>query len=185
MVRRAALLALLAGCAAPPPAGLEKPPASWEAALKKADDAMGALRTRLTEKLLAEVNARGPASAIRVCRDEAPAAAKDAAAKLGVEVGRTSAKLRNPANAPRPWMKAYLDEVSALPAQEVGARFFDLGDRIGVLRPIPTGPLCVRCHGAALEPAVKDALARDYPLDRAVGFKEGELRGLFWAESPK
>ena len=51
-----------------------------------------------------------------------------------------------------------------------GARF---------MAPIMTGPLCLTCHGAQLSPAVKAALAKDYPGDQATGFKAGDLRGAF------
>ena len=63
----------------------------------------------------------------------------------------------------------------------------DLGDKVGVLRPIVERPMCAGCHGPAeqLHPAVKLALTERYPADRAVGFVDGEIRGWFWVEMPK
>jgi mono/diheme cytochrome c family protein len=62
----------------------------------------------------------------------------------------------------------------------------DLGDRVGVLRPIPNAALCVQCHGPVgrLAPDVRAFLAVAYPDDRAVGFEEGDVRGFVWAEAP-
>jgi hypothetical protein len=56
-----------------------------------------------------------------------------------------------------------------------------------VLRPIAERALCAGCHGPAeaLSPAVSSVLADRYPVDQAVGFKEGEIRGWFWVEMPK
>jgi hypothetical protein len=62
----------------------------------------------------------------------------------------------------------------------------DLGDRVGVLRPIGTAGVCLQCHGpvSRLSPDVLAYLAQAYPDDRAVGFEEGDLRGFAWAEAP-
>jgi mono/diheme cytochrome c family protein len=62
----------------------------------------------------------------------------------------------------------------------------DLGDRVGVLRPLPTAATCTKCHGSAerLSPEVRAILAAAYPQDKATGFEEGDLRGFIWAESP-
>ena len=82
-------------------------------------------------------------------------------------------------------MQPFLDRWKGRPAKEVPGRVVDLGDRIGVLRPIGTAPLCLTCHGPALAPEVREALAAKYPKDAARGFREGDLRGLLWAEVPK
>ena len=50
---------------------------------------------------------QGPAQAIDVCRLEAPAIAA-AASVNGVAIGRTSFRLRNPANAPTVWQQTGL-----------------------------------------------------------------------------
>jgi hypothetical protein len=63
----------------------------------------------------------------------------------------------------------------------------DLGDRIGVLRPIAHRPVCASCHGPVdtRQPAVRAELRSRYPQDRALGFADGEIRGWFWVELPK
>lgn len=180
-----AILFAVMGCSAPAPRALERPPEDWKRAVERGDAAIETLKVGLVQRLIDEVNKNGPVGAIRVCGDEAQAIARRAAEKHGVGMGRTSHRLRNPANAPRPWAKSYVDAAPGLPANEVGARFYDLGDRVGFLRPILTGPLCLKCHGESLEPAVGEVLKRSYPNDRATGFKENELRGFFWVEVPK
>jgi hypothetical protein len=63
----------------------------------------------------------------------------------------------------------------------------DLGDKVGVLRPIVERPMCASCHGSAgrMDSGVRLVLQDRYPADRAVGFTEGEIRGWFWVEMPK
>jgi mono/diheme cytochrome c family protein len=108
-------------------------------------------------------------------------------ASTGVGLGRTSHRLRNAANAPPAWAAPYVAAAAGKKAAEVKPVAVDLGDRIGLLRPIPTGQGCLRCHGPAegLTPGVRDALSRGYPADQATGFAEGDLRGFFWAEASR
>lgn len=105
----------------------------------------------------------------------------------GVELGRTSHRLRNPANAPRAWARAVVEGAVGAKAAAESLRVFDLGERVGVLRPIGTAPMCTRCHGAAetVRAAIGPVLAAAYPKDEAVGFAPGDLRGFMWAEVPK
>lgn len=172
-------------CGSPPPQALDRPPEGWKSAIERGDVAIESLKTGLVQKLIDEVNKSGPVGAIRVCGDEAQAIARRAAEKHGVEIGRTSHRLRNPTNAPRPWAKAYVESASGLPLDDVGAKFYDLGERIGFVRPILMGPLCLKCHGESLDLAVAEVLKRSYPDDRAIGFKENQLRGFFWVEARK
>jgi len=123
--------------------------------------------------------ARGPAAAVDACRTRAPAIALEAAGP-GVELGRSSHRLRNPANAPRPWVRPLLDDYVA---GGRAPRVVDLGGgRFGYVEPILTQPLCVACHGAQVDGAVAARIAELYPRDEATGFAAGDLRGLFWAE---
>jgi len=165
----AAAAALLAG-AAP------------EADLARGAEILAPFKERLQAALRAGL-ARGPAEAIEACRSEAPEIAASLS-REGVRVGRTSHRLRNPANAPPAWAAPLLEEFVADPAARA-PRVVRLGDaRRGYVEPILMQPLCVTCHGDAVPEAVAAKLAELYPEDRAVGFAVGELRGLFWAEFP-
>jgi hypothetical protein len=72
-------------------------------------------------------------------------------------------------------------------AREVDGYAVDLGDRIGVMRPVSERQICGDCHGSLehLSPRVRETLWQIYPADRAVGFREGEIRGWYWVEIPK
>jgi len=104
----------------------------------------------------------------------------------GVAVGRTSHRLRNPANAPEPWMVPLLDELRAAAPRPGSWHAVDLGARgTGYVEPIYLQPLCATCHGEAVEGALLERIRTLYPTDEAVGFHVGELRGLFWAIVPR
>ncbi len=53
------------------------------------------------------------------------------------------------------------------------------GPEFRFMQAIPTGALCLNCHGQALAPAVQDKIDALYPDDTATGYSEGDLRGAF------
>jgi RND family efflux transporter MFP subunit len=154
--------------------------ANPEAARARAAAVIADLKLEL-EAALAAALALGPEAAIQTCRVEAPRiAAKHA--RDGVRVGRTSHRLRNPANAPATWMQPPLDEFRNAPPKPGSSRTVDLGARgIGYIEPIYLKPVCTTCHGNAIEPALLERIRAQYPDDQAFGFEEGDFRGLFWA----
>jgi len=119
--------------------------------------------------------------AISICRDKAP----QIAAKLsvdGVQMGRSSHRLRNAANAPQDWLApivaAYADG-----SHELAPRSVDIGGgRTGYVEPITVQPLCLTCHGTELQPELAARIVELYPDDAATGFAAGDFRGVFWVE---
>ena len=203
MPRVAALaLVLAAGCAggpAPGPAGIPAPappaarvrvedaPAELRPALARAEAAVKTLRDRIAARLSAELASRGIVKALAVCRREAPALAAEISAQTGVEVGRTGTRPRAGVGPPRPWIAPVVEAIAARRADEVPAVVLDLGDRVGLLRPVAVVPLCLSCHGPAerVLPEVKLAADGAPATDRAAAYSEGDLRGFFWAEVRK
>lgn len=149
---------------------------------KQLADAVAKVRVALGSALKSAL-AEGPESAIDVCRVEAPRLAKQASTRK-ITVGRTSHRLRNAANAPAPWMLPFLAEFDALDAAPGRSRSIDLGESgTGYVEAIYTQGLCLTCHGENVAPALLEKIRTSYPEDAAIGFRAGELRGLFWAVS--
>jgi hypothetical protein len=142
-----------------------------------------ALLRELTEAL----TRGGPATAMKSCHIDVTSVSQRIGRYEGIAAGRTSHRLRNPTNTPRPWAADIVKSHAGQRAQDVEGFAVDLGDRLGVLRPIAQRSECANCHGPAerLQPAVREALADRYPADRALGFTEGEIRGWFWVEISK
>lgn len=191
MVMRRALLAWLLALAAPVRGG-DAPLPSPRAAVDPAVEGrrlVGELKRRLTGALT-EAMRESPASAIAVCRTEAPAIARSLASG-GATVGRATRKPRNPANLAAGWQAEALDHFEGQVANGDpldGASWSrKLRDgRTAYAEPLVIQPLCVTCHGPvdAMPKALGDALAAQYPNDRATGYAVGDLRGVAWAELP-
>ena len=126
----------------------------------------------------------GPTNAIAACRVEAPKLAAEASTG-GVRVGRTSTKLRNPANAPKPWMVPVLERYAEGAKEREPSVVFIDDDTVGYVEPIYAQPLCLTCHGQTIAPEVSAELEKLYPEDQATGYAAGDLRGVFWAELPR
>jgi hypothetical protein len=122
---------------------------------------------------------------VTVCRTDAPRLAAEVGRERDVAIGRTSDRLRNPGNAPPAWARAAVESSGGRPAADVKPVAVDLGDRVGLLRPIVAGQACTRCHGAreSIPQDVAARLAGEYPDDRALGYGAGDHRGFFWVEA--
>ncbi len=156
-------------------------------AVERAGRALQSLQAALMTRLRQAMEQGGPRQAVGICRDEAQTITRKIKSEQGMAVGRTSHRLRNPANAAPEWAKALVEAAAGRKAAAVEPQVVDLGDRIGVLRPIGLADMCLRCHGPAeaVKRDIGDLLDAAYPADQAVGFAVGDLRGWGWAEVPK
>jgi len=140
----------------------------------------------LQTELQAAMASSGPAGAIDVCADRAPAIAQALSEESGAVVRRTAFRHRNPAGAPdeaeAAIMSQWLTQPFAADGQPRQAQVIGQsreGPTLLWMRAIPTGKQCLACHGPAgsIAPDVQAAISARYPRDRATGFAEGELRG--------
>jgi hypothetical protein len=173
-----------------PPGGpwpIAEAPPELQVPVARADLVIASMQDALLRELNAALAQGGPVLAMKSCHINVIGLTQRIARQEGVAAGRTSDRLRSPTNAPRPWAAPLVRRYAGRPAHEVDGFVADLGDRVGVLRPIAQRPLCVTCHGPAdrISPVIQDAIRDRYPTDRATGFAEGEIRGWFWVEMPK
>jgi len=136
-----------------------------------------------------------PETAIGVCRDIAPQITGKISRENGWRMTRVSSKVRNPLlGMPDAWEQKVLSEFELRAGQgekypdmvfsnvveESGVRYYRF------MKPIPTQPLCLICHGSdeQLPEGVKAELASNYPMDRARGYRVGELRGAVSIKQP-
>jgi hypothetical protein len=139
---------------------------------------------QLRTALQAALNEGGPLAAIQVCNEAAPAIAQASEARSGAAVGRTSLKLRNPANAPDAHERAALDAFAKAMEPEgqdpPPERIDVLADgRVRYMSAIVMQPPCLACHGESIAPQVAEAIDALYPQDEARGYRVGDLRGAF------
>jgi len=155
--------------------------------IKQSRQAVKQFFGQLKGELQAAMKAGGPVNAIEVCSEKAPAIARDVSKEKGLQIGRTSLKPRNPANAPDQWEKAVLKEFEQRKADGEHLKKMEKHEIVEqngqqvfrYMKAIPTGELCLKCHGTQLDPAVSARLEKLYPEDRATGYSKGDLRGAF------
>lgn len=186
-----ALLAQVPGPQAPPDKFATYPvsgaPADLRPAIQRGDNLLTPLKSAFTTGLTRAMDVGGPPAALRSCHLDSSAAAYRAAREQNIAAGMTSARLRTPTNRPRSWAEPVVAQYTGRPAAGVDGFVVDLGDRVGLLRPLVQQSTCSPCHGTAeqLDTRVKAELRDRYPADRAVGFRNGEIRGWLWVEVPK
>ena len=142
---------------------------------------------KLKAALGAAMQARGPEGALEVCNKQAPAIAAEVSQGSGWSIARTSLKPRNAASAPDAYERKIMEAFNAriakgekadgLVSAEVvegnGAKTFRF------IKAIPTGEVCMTCHGDTVDPGLKQKILALYPDDQATGFKQGDMRGVF------
>lgn len=178
----AALLAALPAVAAAEP----------DALVAEARGIIQGFMGELKGELQAAMTAEGPVKAIEVCNRVAPGIAEAHSERSGWRIGRTSLKLRSPANAPDAWETQVMQAFEARKAHgepPAGIDHFAVVERDGgkvfrYMKAIPTDEVCTKCHGSEIAPPVVAKLDELYPQDRARGFRQGDLRGAFTLEKP-
>jgi hypothetical protein len=145
--------------------------------------AIGQLGQEMRKKLLETMQKNGPEGAIDVCAKDAPIISSRIEKELGVVIKRTSLKVRNPRNAPDPVEKALLESLAS--SHQAGGTlpsgvtaFPDNPNRF--YKTITMEQACLKCHGnpATMSEPVRRRIAATYPDDRAIGYKEGDFRGI-------
>jgi Protein of unknown function (DUF3365) len=138
----------------------------------------------LRNSLLNVISTQGMDGAIPFCNENAYSLTTTYSDS--VVVRRTALRYRNPDNRPDSLEQAILDEINTnllsggKPETKVVRR--SSMKEIHFFKPILMQPMCLNCHGTPGKQIQNNTLARIqqlYPDDRAVDFKEGDLRGVW------
>jgi hypothetical protein len=147
----------------------------------------------LKGELKAAMKQGGPVNAIPVCQRKAPSIALELSQKTGWEVGRTSLKPRNASlNAPDAWELKVLEEFEVRKSKGEDVKTMAYSETIEedgkqtyrFMKAVPTGKVCLHCHGTDIKPEVVEVLDEAYPQDQARGYKLGDIRGAFTLSKP-
>ena len=137
----------------------------------------------LRNTLLNAVKEKGFEGAVEFCNTSAFSLTNTFAVN-NITIERTSDKLRNPANAPDSTEQRILSQFikmagsSDKPAAVVER---DGSGNIHYYKPILMQAMCLNCHGnkEQVQPATLAMIKSKYPDDLAIGYKEGDLRGMW------
>lgn len=145
----------------------------------------------LSGKLTEQMKLGGPAQAIPFCNVEAMPLTRELSEEYNVTIKRTSDKLRNQENKPsareleiiNKYHKLISDKREIKPIVEM-----DSNNNKHYYAPIILKENCLACHGKVEEfVSVKtDSIIKSlYPNDKAIGYNEGDLRGIWSIEFKK
>jgi hypothetical protein len=161
-------------------------------AIEKGRAIAGASFHALMAQVTSAMQEGGPAHAVQYCSVQALPLVDSLSRAHGVRIKRTSDRVRAPHDRPdadeRRALEHYLqrvdnDEDASSPVAWI------LGDSIAYYQPIfIVSPNCLKCHGTPGRELDAEAYAKIqqlYPQDEAMGYSEGEFRGLWslrWAK---
>jgi hypothetical protein len=179
-------------------AGFLSPVSAADNIAQYQDEARGVVKTfgqTLGGELKKALQEQGPAAAIGVCKDTAPAIGSQLSRANGWRVSRVSLHARNPMlGFPDAWEQKVLADFDARQARGEAVETMDhaeivtepQGKFFRYLKPVAAQELCLTCHGAKekIPEPVRDALAKAYPQDAAVGYTLGQVRGAVSIKRP-
>ncbi len=132
-------------------------------------------------------------SAMGFCAGKAEEITKEVNAKLpkGVSVRRTALKTRSEKNVPDVTdievMTKYDEKAKAKKLDPKDIQVVEKDGVYRVYKPLMIKKACMKCHGdeATISPEIKAVIKKVYPADMAMGFKEGDFRGVIVSEIKK
>jgi len=156
-----------------------------QAFISKGKEITQASFKELSSNLMEQMKLGGPVQAVPFCNHEAMPITNKMAEKFKVTIKRTSDKIRNPKN------KASVRELEIINKYQYllnqGEELtpiveLDKNNQKHYFAPIQLNSKCLTCHGKLEEKlSVKtDSLIKSfYPNDKAIGYTEGDLRGIW------
>ena len=149
----------------------------------------GALKSELKAQMKADKTGM---AALGFCTAKANEITENVNKKLPeyAKVRRTSLKVRNatknmPDALDEKVMKEYVSAIEAKTFTPKDIKVVQDGDTTRVYKPLVAKAVCLKCHGTDLSPEISKSLTENYPHDKAIGFKEGDLRGVIVSEIKK
>ncbi len=141
----------------------------------------GALKGELKKAM----KAGGPINALDVCNTKANPITEKAAKEHNALISRVSLKNRNPDNVPNDWQRAVLEDFNARAAKGESIKKMGFAEvvehdgkkQLRFMKALPTGGLCLGCHGANIDANVQAKITELYPDDKATGYEKGQVRG--------
>lgn len=133
----------------------------------------------------------GGLKAIEVCNSRATDITASVSKEHGLNIKRTSLKIRNPENTPDAWEQEQLQKfVERKQAGEDPSKIETgvviINGKYRYMKAIPLQDICLGCHGEYVPDQLAEKLKELYPDDQATGFKEGDISGAFSiTEMPK
>ena len=139
----------------------------------------------LSGHLIQQMKLGGPEQAIPFCNIQAMPITSKMAKIYDVTIKRTSNKIRNPENIATDRELEIIEEYqSAIDSkEEITPKIeLDIDGNKHFYAPIKINSKCLSCHGEVekkLSAKIDSLIKTKYPKDKAIGYKDGDLRGIW------
>jgi cytochrome c553 len=144
-------------------------------------------KSHLAKNLMEAMANYGPAGAVEFCNAHALTLTDSMARVQNARIRRVTDRPRNPANQANETELAYINmlKIKADRQEALPPTIMVLDGKMTGYYPIQTAKMCIQCHGMEDTDILPETLAKIkslYPEDKATGYAEGQLRGLFVVE---
>ncbi|MCF8372220.1 MAG: DUF3365 domain-containing protein [Bacteroidales bacterium] len=141
----------------------------------------------LGKNLMHAINSEGTEQAISFCSSRAIPLTDSMALSFDAKIKRVSDRNRNPNNKASTVELDYINnsKEAISKGQTIKPKLITTENGYIGYYPIMTNGLCLKCHGQLNKDIAADLYSKIkqlYPQDSAIGYKEGELRGIWVIE---
>ena len=144
----------------------------------------------LGKNLIGQISTNGTEAALSFCNIKAPVLTDSMSNTVSAKITRVSDQYRNPNNKGNAMEQEYISQSKAHleNKEKVKPQMQEVNGKMVGYYPIMTNKLCLQCHGTIdtdITPSVLSLINEKYPEDKAVGYVENELRGIWVIEMDK
>jgi hypothetical protein len=139
----------------------------------------------LGKNLIKALSTKGAAGAVEFCNTRALPLTDSAAGANGVIIRRLSDQPRNPMNEATGMFAKQIANYKSLVAQgnKPLPAYLDVEGKEYHCFPIMMNAMCLKCHGTnEIDTATQSKLNALYPNDKATGYSENQVRGIWVVE---
>ncbi|WP_179376317.1 c-type heme family protein [Winogradskyella wichelsiae] len=138
----------------------------------------------LGKNLIGTIQKKGTLEALAFCNVRAYPLTDSMSVVHNAIIKRVSDKPRNPKNTANSEELEYINTFKKVIANHEEARPIvkELDNEVRVYYPITTNTICLQCHGKpneTIEASTLKKIKRLYPMDKAVGYNNNEVRGIW------
>ncbi len=149
-----------------------------------AQQAVSKAKAELGKTLLNAISSKGAAYAVGFCSEKAVPLINEMSEQFNVKLKRVSDRPRNQANLAN---EEELNAIKSFKAQlekkeKLSPSFRETETEFIGYYPIETNQMCMQCHGKKgtdIHASVHDNILKMYPEDKATGYSENQIRGIW------
>jgi len=143
-----------------------------------------ATKSVLGKNLMGAIKSKGTEGALEFCNTRAYPLTDSMALASNTKIKRVSDKTRNPKNVANAMELEYikLAKNALSKGEKPTPQVREIEGKMLVYVPITTNKMCMQCHGdknTDISKKTLEKISELYPEDKAIGYKENELRGIW------